>query len=65
MKMFKAHDKRLSMMLVEFGVIVLGAVTLLAGIAGIITGIAFGISKLIWWLGDYDEKDKSIKKKTL
>lgn len=45
--MFKAHDNRLSMMLVEFGVIVLGAVTLLAGIAGIITGIVFGISQLI------------------
>lgn len=44
--MFKAHDKRLSMMLVEFGVIVLGAVTVLAAVTGIIVGVAFGLSKL-------------------
>lgn len=44
--MFKAHDKRLSMMLVEFSMIAMGAVTVLAAVTGIIAGVAFALSKL-------------------
>lgn len=44
--MFKAHDNRLSMTLVEFGILVLGAVTVVAAVTGIIAGSVFVISKL-------------------
>lgn len=45
--MFKAHDNRLSMMLVEFGVIVLGAVTVVSIVAGVIATVVHGVSRLI------------------
>ena len=62
--MFKAHDNRLSMMLVEFGVIVLGAVTVVSVVAGIVAAVVYGVSRLIWWLGVFDnEENTSIKKR--
>ena len=45
--MFKAHDNRLSMMLVEFGVIVLGAVTVVSVVAGIVAAVVYSVSRLI------------------
>lgn len=45
--MFKAHDNRLSMMLVEFGVIVLGAVTVVSIVAGVIATVVYSVSRLI------------------
>ena len=45
--MFKAHDNRLSMMLVEFGVIVLRAVTVVSIVAGVIATVVYGVSRLI------------------